>query len=113
MIDFSLSKDKTVLSDKFDILLQEIDALFDASKGDLCGKMEYATDFERYLWNLNISTGTISNYVETTIKEKCDADGLTVSASTSAGYGTETDIILIDITVSDDTNSVDKHYRIG
>lgn len=113
MHDFCLTNDAVIFKENIDILLQEIDTLFDTSKGDIFGSPEHSTDFERFLWNENISTTTISEYVKNTIMNKCDTFDFTINVETTAHFGTYSDIILVNIDIHNKDYRAQRSYKIG
>ena len=49
--DIAIDDNKKIITDKFDFLLQEIDILFDTSKGEVLGEDTFGTAFENFLWD--------------------------------------------------------------
>lgn len=112
MIDFNSSTSSPVLEFEGDLVLQQIDMLFDTKKGDVLGEYNYGTDFERFLWNLQISNSTISRYVENVVRSSVDLLGFELEVNTTILYGTSDDIILIQVGIRKYGYKLDRTYRI-
>ena len=112
MIDFNSSTSSPLLEMEGDLVLQQIDMLFDTKRGDVLGEFSYGTDFEKFLWDLQISNGRISQYVEGVIQSFVNMLGFTLSVKTTILYGTSDDIILIQIGIKKHGYYQERTYRI-
>lgn len=112
MIDFNSSSSSPLLEFEGDLVLQQIDMLFDTRKGDVLGEYNYGTDFERFLWNLQISNNAISRYVENVIRSTIDLLGFNLDVNTTILYGTSDDIILIQVGIRKYGYTQERTYRI-
>ena len=54
MKDFHLNKGVPILDRNIDLLLQQIDMLFDTNPREVLGDLTYGTRYDKYLYNLNI-----------------------------------------------------------
>ena len=72
--DIAIDDSKKIIADKFDFLLQEIDILFDTSKGEVLGEDTFGTAFENFLWDLDINN--VKDKI-TAIKPNINANKLT------------------------------------
>jgi len=108
--DLSLDKNKKLINEKFEFLLQEISILFDTNPGEVLGEHNFGTDFEKYIWDLNVSNAEISNYVKRVITTQTISGSLfDISVDTKILYGTQHDIILVTISIRDpETDQVQK-----
>ena len=52
MIDFNLNKGKAILNNDVDLILQQIDMLFDTTPNEVLGFEDYGTKYDYYLYNL-------------------------------------------------------------
>lgn len=112
MNDFCITTDAVFLKNDIDILIQEIDTLFDTTRGELLGEIDHATDFEKFLWNTNIGTKTIEGYIVNTIKNKCDTFDFEITCKCTAFLGTENDIILVEIFIENENYTAKRIYKI-
>lgn len=112
MVDFNSDTTAPLLEAEGDLVLQQIDMLFDTRKGEVLGNYSYGTDFEKFLWNLQISNEKISSYVKSVISSSIDALGFTIDVDTTILYGTSDDIILIRINIRKPGYNVERIYKI-
>ena len=112
MIDFNSDTTAPLLESAGDLVLQQIDILFDTKKGEVLGEYGYGTDFEKFLWNLQVSNERISNYVSSVIASSVDTLGFKIDVDTTILYGTADDIILIRINIRKPGYNVERIYKI-
>lgn len=112
MIDLSLDTNDVVKQSDVDNVLQQIEMLFDTSPYEVIGDVNYGSDFEKFLWNLNASNYDIERYIISKIQSNVDLLGFSVDVEVSLLDGTEGDIILADIMVSRDGTTYAKRYKI-
>ena len=109
--------DGAVVNDRISFLLQEIGMLFDTSRGEVLGDEMFGTDFEQFIWDLNASNSDISSYVTNAIYSHTTTGGLfNISADTTISPGTDSDIIIVKITITDPESTsgpVNAIYRIS
>ena len=48
MIDFNLDYDNVVKYDEVDLILQQVDILFDTSRGEVLGDVSYGTNYSDF-----------------------------------------------------------------
>ena len=63
MIDFSLDKNKPVQSDDINFVLQQINILFDTNPKEVLGSEEFGSQYDRYLYELNISENNLKQKI--------------------------------------------------
>jgi hypothetical protein len=61
MKDFCLDLRAITISDERDLLVQQIDMLFDTNPTEVFGE-EYGSEFYNLLWDLKLSNNDISEY---------------------------------------------------
>ena len=54
MIDFNLDAGLPIKNRDIDLLLQQIDLLFDTNQKEILGHEEFGTKYDEYLYKLNI-----------------------------------------------------------
>ena len=108
--DIAIDDNKKIIVDKFDFLLQEIDILFDTSKGEVLGEDTFGTAFENFLWDLDINNAQISEYVKNNIiNQTVSGKDFDIDVDTKILYGTVDDIIIISITIRDPETNQEKN----
>lgn len=113
MIDFCNTTDAPYLEHDVDLVIQEIDMLFDTDEGEVLGDTGYGSDFEKFIWELKVSAEYINGYVTSRISSSIDLHGFALSVDTSIYEGTQNDIILIRINLSKDGSVWEKIYNIS
>lgn len=111
MIDINLEEGKPTINNEIDLLIQQIDMLFDTAYREVHGAPGYGTRYEDFLYNLNLSNAAIEYQI------KCDLNsielfGFTPSVSVSIFEGTLNDIILCKVTLERDNQAYEKTYKI-
>lgn len=112
MVDFNSDTTAPLLEAEGDLVLQQIDMLFDTRKGEVLGSYSYGTDFEKFLWNLQVSNEKISSYVKSVISSSIDTLGFNIDVDTTILYGTSDDIILIRINIRKPGYNIERIYKI-
>lgn len=111
MEDFNLTPGKPVISDELSILKQEIDILFDTTPGDVHGNINFGTDYEYSLYNLQLSAQSLEDQMYEDLM-KMDLLGWTPDVSVKLYQGTERDIALIQVSLSKNEDVFNKTYKI-
>ena len=55
MVDFNLEEGDAVINSNRDLVVQQIDMLFDTVPSEVCGDMHYGTRYDKYLYELHFS----------------------------------------------------------
>lgn len=111
MIDFSI--DSSVIKRRdIDLILQQIDVLFDTTPREVLGSIDYGTDYESYLYRLKLSNESIRDQV------LADLNSLTLfdfipSVEVHILQGTEQDIALIEIVLTRESETYNRVYKIS
>lgn len=111
MIDFNLEKGDIVKYDEVDLILQQIDVLFDTSRGEVLGDVSYGTNYSDFLYNLQISNDDIKYVIERDLNS-LSLFGYSYDIDVNILTGSENDIILVRISFQKDDISFDKTYKI-
>jgi hypothetical protein len=112
MIDFSRVTSTTTIENTAEFVLQQIDILLDTDKGEVLGEPRFGSDYDKFLYELNISNTYIENYIYNNITENVDLMGWELSVHVDLMVGTKTDIILVEISVSKNNDVFSKVYKI-
>lgn len=111
MKDFCLDLSAVTISDERDLLVQQIDMLFDTNPTEVLGE-EYGSEFYNLLWDLRLSNEDISDYTKSVIYGNMNLMGWTLDVETELLQGTQNDIILIKIQLSKYEEVFEKIYKI-
>jgi len=112
MKDFCLDEGSVFFSDERDLIVQQIDMLFDTMHGEVCGEWQYGSDFHQFLWDLKASNQDISEYTQRIIERHVNLFNWTCSVETDILAGTKNDIILITVSLKSDYDTIKKTYRV-
>lgn len=112
MKDFCLDDTSVFVVNDIDIILQQIDILFDTNTDEVYGE-DYGSEFYNLLWDMTKSAEDISDYTRRLILTNVVLFDWKVDVKTSFLEGTQNDIMLITIKLTDLNNRmVEKTYRI-
>lgn len=113
MIDFNISHDvnKVILGAPVDLLLQQVDLLFDTDKYAVLGDPEFGSNYDRYLYTLGFSNASLETKILSDLY-KLDLMGFSPSVEVQIIDGTERDIALIDITFTGGYEQFNRTYVI-
>ena len=113
MIDFNLTNEKNLmlLGSPVDLLIQQVDMLFNTDLYAVLGDPMYGTNYDKYLYTVGISNAALESKILSDIN-KLDLLGFTPSVEVQLIHGSERDIALIDITFSGEYDTYHKTYVI-
>lgn len=112
MVDFSLNTDNVIAGSDADIILQQIDILFSTHPHDVLGQEEFGTRYDKFLYDLKISTDAIQYKILQDISE-LELFGYRPTVDVYLLEGTINDILLISITLSRAGEVYQKIYKIS
>lgn len=112
MIDFCNTDGAVVLEDDVDLIMQQIEILFDTRNGDVLGAYDFGTKFDTYLFNTNIGNLMIETEVENYIRQNVELFGWDIKVNVSFLMGTQNDIMLMDVIFYNDKVSYTKSYKL-
>lgn len=105
MVDFDLY-DKPIQNDDVSLIMQQIDILFDTKPREVLGSEQFGTNYEKYLFDLQLSNEALK-YTVLNDLNSLDLLGFTPDVEVHLLQGTEHDIALIEINLTRD----DEHYQ--
>lgn len=111
MIDFNIHKGAPVKNGDIDLILQQVDLLFDTHPREVLGDEEFGSKYDEYLYRLNLSAEAIKQTVLSDLYS-LELFDFTPSVEVYLLQGTERDIILIDINLRRDNESYNRSYKI-
>lgn len=112
MIDFSIENTSPIIYKDIDLILQQIDMLFDTQPGDVLGDMDYGTQYDRYLYNLKVTNDALKSKIE---NDLLSIDLLDYKYNVDVYFlnGTEREIAIIDINLYKDNDKYNRTYKIS
>lgn len=112
MIDFNLNQGSPVLNRDIDLILQQIDMLFDTKPKEVFGDERFGSKYDEYLYRLKISNTSLEQLIKRDISN-LNLFGFFVDVRVNLLYGTEKDIALIEIELTRDEESYQQIYKIS
>lgn len=112
MIDFCNTTDAVVLNYELDLILQQLDMLFDTSYKEVLGELYYGTDFDKFLYDLNYSNYQIQQYISNAVANNVYSFDYNISVDVKLLDGTQNDIILVTINISKNGKIYEQTYKI-
>lgn len=112
MQDFSISSDNVVLNRDLDLVLQQIDILFDTTPSEVLGDEDFGSRYDQFLYNLSVTNEGIKNQVISDLAG-IDLRGFVPRVEVYLMQGTEQDIALIKIELTRDSSSYQRIYKIS
>lgn len=113
MIDFCSVPGAVILDNDVDLIIQQIEMLFDTRCGDVLGDYDFGTRFDTYLFNPNIGNHMVENEVTNYIEQNVELFGWQVSVQVEFLAGTQHDIMLMKVIFSKDSESYSKLYKVS
>lgn len=113
MYDLSIDERRAFVDNKFAYVIQQIDTLFDTNEGDVLGAYTFGTNYERFIWDLNISCNAISHTITNDILTFVDLQDCEFNVDTKIVHGTNNDIIMVEINIFFDNYYKTENYTIG
>lgn len=111
MIDFNIDFGAAIKTSDIDLILQQIDILFDTHPKEVLGDEEFGSQYDRYLYNLKISNEGLRNKILHDLNS-LDLRGWVPNVNVHLLQGSERDIALIDIDLYKNDESYKKTYKI-
>lgn len=114
MVDFSLYKrsGKSTINTEVDLIIQQVDLLFDTSPTEVLGDEYFGTQYDKYLYDVKLSADNLKNIIYSDISQ-LNLMGWTFDVEVYLLQGTEQDIALIQITFMKGIESIKKTYKIS
>lgn len=111
MIDFDLY-DKPIQNDDISLIMQQIDILFDTKPREVLGSEQFGTNYEKYLFDLQLSNEALK-YTVLNDLYSLDLLGFTPDVEVHLLQGTEHDIALIEINLTRDDEYYQQIYKVN
>lgn len=111
MIDFCLNDNKCYTNNELELIVQQIDILFDTTPNDVLGSDQYGSNYDRYLHNLKISNEGLRQKVLSDMSE-IELFGWDYDVNVYLLEATMDDIALVNIILSNGSHKYEKTYKI-
>ena len=111
MKDFVLEGNTVLISDEVELIIQQIDMLFDTLEDEVFGE-DYGSNFYDLLWDMKMSNSDVTNYTKSLIYANVKLFGWKLDVDTQFLQGTQNDIILITIKLSNYGTAFEKTYKV-
>jgi hypothetical protein len=111
MQDLNIHRGEAVIEDDVQLIWQQVDLLFDTYPGQLQGDIEYGTDYERCLYELNLSADDLKFRMEHDIGS-LDLRGYNFNVEVMLLKGTQRDIAVIQVDLTKPNRHYSKTYKI-
>ena len=114
MVDFSLYKlgGNSTINYEVDLLLQQVDILFDTTPTEVLGQDQFGTQYDKYLYDTKLSASNLKTIIEQDIST-INLMGWNYDVEVHLLQGTEQDIAVIKIMFYKGIESVQKIYKIS
>lgn len=112
MIDFNLKQGNPICKSEVDLIYQQMDLLFGTVSREVLGAETFGTQYDDYLYNLQISEEGLKQVVLSDVRS-LELFGFTPSVEVYLLQGTEQDIALIEITLTKYEETYKKTYKIS
>ena len=99
-------------SDDVNLVLQQIDILFDTVPGELFGDLGFGTEYDHYMYNFNIDNTALEKMILDDLYS-LELLGFIPSVNVLFLQGTEQDIAIINIVLSRNNVEYKKSYKIS
>lgn len=112
MIDFCRTTNNIVIDTSAEYVMQQIDILFDTSKGEVLGDIDYGSDYDKFLHELNVGNKYVEQYIYDNITQNVELYDWTLNVNVQFLIGTLNDIILLTVELSKNNDVFEKTYKI-
>lgn len=114
MVDFSMyqKSGSATLNLEVDLLIQQVDILFDTTPTEVLGDEQFGTRYDDYLYDTRLSADNLKTIVEQDLSE-INLMGWNYDVEVYLLQGTEQDIAIINITFTKGIETVQKTYKIS
>lgn len=112
MIDFNLDKGLPSKNGDIELILQQIDLLFDTKPNEVLGDENFGTQYDDYLYRLNINASTLENKVMSDLNS-LELFDFKPKVTVHLLQGTEQDIALIEIDLIREEEKYNRVYKIS
>lgn len=112
MTDLNLFDDSPLINDDRDMIVQQVDMLFDTNKREVFGAPEYGSQYDEFLFNTQLSNDAIEYRIMSDLAQ-LELFGFVPECSVNIMEGTLNDIILVTIGLHRNSEYYEKTYRLG
>ena len=111
MVDINLSAGAPTTNNDVELIIQQIDILFDTNYHEVFGAPEYGTNYDEFLYNLSLSNDSIAHRIDADLRS-LNLFGFVPHVEVSIFEGTLNDIIIVQIALERNNEYYEKTYKI-
>lgn len=111
-MDFNINEGKSMITNDAELVLQQIDILFDTTPREVLGSPEFGSEYDRYLYDMHVTGDSLKAKIKSDLSS-LDLKDFIPNVEVYMLQGSERDIALIDITLTKDYNTYRKTYKIS
>lgn len=114
MIDFCLYKKNgyPTINQEVDLILQQVDILFDTTPTEVLGYEDFGTKYDSYLYDNRLSASNLKSIIETDLSQ-LELMGWKYEVEVYLLRGTEQDIAVINVSFKKGFENIQKTYKIS
>lgn len=112
MVDFCSTLDAVTLEQHADLIMQQIEILFDTNPGEVLGDLRFGANFDDYLYNANIGNETAARDIERMIRTNVELFDWDMHVDVEFLVGSENDILIMHLTLTHGEEAYTKTYKI-
>lgn len=114
MVDFSLYKKsgQATINSEIDLIIQQIDILFDTTPTEVLGNENFGTNYDSYLYEVRLSAANLEHIVRQDL-DSLELFGWSYDVEVHLLQGTEQDIAIINIILQKGIETIQKTYKIS
>jgi len=113
MIDFCNTQDAVVLEQDVDLIMQQIEILFDTRPGEVIGENTFGTKLDTYLFNPNIGNSMVETELTDYIRQNVELFDWDINVSVDFLVGTQHDIMLLKVSFYKNGEIYTKQYKVS
>lgn len=113
MIDFCTTEGAVTLNQEVDLIMQQIEVLFDTHPGDVIGYHDFGTEMSSYLFNPNIGNKLVESEVTRYIEQNVELFGWQLKVTVEFLAGTQNDILLLKVSFYKESDIYTRIYKVS
>lgn len=112
MVDLCTTNDAVVLENDIDLVLQQIEVLFDTDPGDVIGAPRFGIKFDNYLYETSLGNHTVAAQISNMISSNVDLMGWQVQVDVDFLAGSDNDILMFRVMIYNEVDTYSKIYKV-
>ena len=112
MVDLCNTNDAILLDQNIDLILQQIEMLFDTHPGDVIGDYQFGADFEEYLFNTTMGNQVVAERIAKLITSNVDMFDWDIHVDVEFLAGSQHDILMMRVSIYKEDETYSKIYKV-